>query len=110
PLYQNPTMKMKVTVAPNAANGTYPLVIRAVNVGNYSKLGNLTFRAYINVTPNVFTSSVSPTNLTVGLGQPTNLQIIINNTGASDDPFLINAYGLPAWNSPSQVIAQHSSV
>ncbi len=108
-LYQTP-MKMKVTVAPNAANGTYPLTIRAVNVGNYSKLGNLTFQAYINVTPNVFSSNVTPLNLTAGLGQPVNIKITINNTGASDDPFLINAYGLPAWNQPTQVIAAHSTV
>lgn len=107
-LYENP-MKMKVTVAPTAANGTYALVLRAVNVGNYSKLGNLTFKAYINVTPDVFTSSVSPVSLTAGVGQPANLQITIDNTGASDDPFLINAYGLPAWNLPTEVIALHST-
>lgn len=108
PLYENP-MKMKVTVAPTARNGTYLLMLRAVNVGNYSKLGNLTFKAYINVTPNVFTSSVTPLSISAGVGQPVNLKIVINNTGASDDPFLINAYGLPAWNTPTEVIASHST-
>lgn len=108
PLYQNP-MKMKITVAPYAENGTYRIVIMAVNVGNYSKLGNLTFTAYINVTPSVFAPSVTPTSLATGVGQPTNLQIVINNTGASDDPFLINAQGLPAWNVPTEVIASHST-
>jgi hypothetical protein len=106
PLYENP-MKMKITVAPNAENGTYWMVLRAVNSGNYSKLGNLTFKAYINVTPDVFTSSVSPLNISAGVGQPTNLQVVINNIGASDDPFMINAYGLPAWNMPTEVIASH---
>jgi hypothetical protein len=108
PLYENP-MKMKINVAPAAANGTYTLVLRAVNVGNYSKLGNLTFTAYINVTPNVFNSNVTPVNLTAGVGEPANIKITINNTGASDDPFLINAYGLPAWDSPAEVIALHST-
>jgi hypothetical protein len=108
-LYANP-MKMKVTVAPSAANGTYQFGIRAVNVGNYSKLGNLTLNAYVNVTPNVFTSSVTPRQLVAGVGQPVNLYITINNTGASDDPFLINAYGgLPAWNAPFKVIAIHAT-
>lgn len=107
-LYANP-MKMKVTVAPNAANGTYEFGIRAVNVGNYSKLGNLTVNAYVNVTPDVFTSNVTPTRVVVGVGQPINLDIMINNTGASDDPFLINAYGLPAWDVPVKVIAMHST-
>lgn len=34
---------------------------------------------------------------------------MINNTGASDDPFQIEAYGLPAWNDPVKVIALHST-
>ncbi|MCL5239035.1 MAG: hypothetical protein M1286_00995 [Candidatus Marsarchaeota archaeon] len=108
PLYENP-MKMKVTVAPTAANGTYNMTLRAVNVGNYSKLGNLTFTAYINVTPDVLSTSVTPLNISAGVGQPVNLQVVINNTGASDDPFLVNATGLPAWDSPIEVIASHSS-
>jgi hypothetical protein len=108
PLYQNP-MKMKITVAPYAANGTYNLTIMAVNVGNYSKLGNLTFTAYINVTPSVFSASAAPTVLATGVGQPANIKIVINNTGASDDPFLINAHGLPAWNVPTEVISTHDS-
>ncbi|MDE1874404.1 MAG: hypothetical protein KGI04_04810 [Candidatus Micrarchaeota archaeon] len=108
PLYQNP-MKIKITVAPYADNGTYNMTLRAVNVGNYSKLGNLTFTAQINVTPSVFSPSVNPTNITAGVGQPTNLRIVINNTGASDDPFIVNVSGLPAWNSPAEVIATHST-
>lgn len=106
PLYENP-MKMKVTVAPDARNSTYELVLRAVNVGNYSKLGNLTVHAFINVTPDVFSASVSSTKIAVGVGQPANLRVQINNTGASDDPFIINAHGLPAWNITDEVIAPH---
>lgn len=108
PLYEDP-MKMKITVAPTEANGTYTMILRAVNVGNYSKLGNLTFTATINVTPNVFQSSVEPLNPNTGLGQPVNLKVAINNTGASDDPFIINVVGLPAWDAPSEVIATHST-
>lgn len=107
PLYENP-MKMKITVAPNTQPGTYKMTIKAVNVGNESKLGNLTFSAYINVTDDVFNTEVTPTVLVAGPGQPANIKVIINNTGASDDPFLINAYGLPAWNVPFEVIASHS--
>lgn len=108
PLYENP-MKMKVTVAPDAESGIYKMTLRAVNVQNYSKLGNLTINAYINVTLDVFSSTVSPQNLAAGVGEPVNLRIIINNTGASDDPFLINAQGLPGWNLPTSVIATHST-
>jgi hypothetical protein len=108
PLYENP-MKIKITIASDA-NGPYTIVLKAVNVGNYSKLGNLTVNAYINVTPDVFTSSVTPTQLSAGVGQPVNLEIRLNNTGASDDPFLINAQGLPAWDQQVEVIAAHSTV
>ncbi|MGI0141236.1 MAG: hypothetical protein ACREBF_01115 [Candidatus Micrarchaeales archaeon] len=108
PLYENP-MKLKITTAPNTVNGTYTLQLQAVNVGNYSRLGNLTFMAIVNVTTNVFTTSVTPTNFNVGTGQPYNLRVTINNTGISDDPFLINAYGLAGWNVSDVVIALHST-
>jgi uncharacterized membrane protein len=109
PLYEDP-MKMKITVSPNTPLGTYVMTIKAVNVGNYSKLGNLTFNAYINVTNDVFSANVTPLDLVAGPGQPVDIKVVINNTGASDDPFLINAYGLPAWNVPFEVIATHSRV
>ena len=109
PLYENP-MKLKITIPSDTANGTYKLVINAVNIQNYSRLGNLTFTAFINVTPNVFNLNVAPTNISVGVGQPYNLKVTINNTGASDDPFVINAQGLPAWNVSDEVIASHSTV
>ncbi len=109
PLYENP-MKMKITVSPNTPLGTYVMTITAVNVGNYSRLGNLTFNAYINVTNDVFSAQVSPVTLVAGPGQPVDIQVVINNTGASDDPFLINARGLPAWNVPFEVIATHSKL
>ncbi|MGC8662688.1 MAG: hypothetical protein ACP5RT_02795 [Candidatus Micrarchaeia archaeon] len=106
PLYENP-MKIKITVAPNSSYGIYKIALRAVNIQNYSKLGNLTFYAYINVTPDVFVLSVSPKIAETGIGQPINLLVTINNTGISDDPFVINAYGLPAWNISDTVIALH---
>ncbi|MEM0086967.1 MAG: hypothetical protein QW774_02160 [Candidatus Micrarchaeaceae archaeon] len=106
PLYENP-MKLKVTVSPNATIGPYAILIRAVNINNYSKLGNLTITAYINVTTNVFKVNVSPQELYAGVGQPVNLLVAINNTGISDDPFIISAQGLPAFDNPAEVIALH---
>ncbi len=109
PLYENP-MKLKVTASPYAADGTYKLVIRAVNLENYSRIGNLTIYAYVNVTPDVLGVSVAPSTVDLGVGQPTNLRVTINNTGISDDPFIINVAGLPAWNVSDEVIAQPLSV
>lgn len=108
PAYENP-MKLKVTVAPNATNGTYTLEIRAVNIGNYSRLGNLTFNASILVTPNVFITNVTPITVVAGVGQPANIKVGINNTGASDDPFILNAQGVPGWYQPVEVISEHDS-
>ncbi len=106
PLYENP-MKIRITVSPNTTNGRYSMILRAINVNNYSKLGNLTFTAYVNVTTNVFNVAVSPQKLYSGVDQPTTLHINIINTGISDDPFLIYAKGLPSWNVTDSVISLH---
>ncbi|MEM0201884.1 MAG: hypothetical protein QXR73_01775, partial [Candidatus Micrarchaeaceae archaeon] len=102
-------LSVKITAAPSAQNGTYQFYIKAINTGNYSKIGNLTFRALVNVTPNVFSLIVSPTNFSVGPGQPANIHIMINNTGVSDSPFAIAVYGAPAWNQQEIIIAPHST-
>ncbi len=106
PLYENP-MKLKISV-PYNISGTYNLTIRAVNVGNYSRLGNLTFTAQVDVTNNVFNVSVSPRNISAGVGQPVDINVKVVNTGIADEPFNISAQGLPAWNFSDDVIALHS--
>ncbi len=107
PLYENP-MKMKVTVPANATDGNYTIGIEAVNVQNYSRLGSLAFNATITVTPDVFDVKVSPTTVYSVIEAPEVLNVTINNTGISDDPFIISALGLPAWNVSDQVISLHS--
>jgi len=107
-LYSNP-MKLKITVAPYAANGTYKLVLRAVNIENYSKLGNLTINAYINVTPNIFKISAEPLVLHSGINQPVDVHIVINNSGDSDDLFDVYASGLPAFNNTYSIIVKRNS-
>ena len=97
----------KVTVSPSAINGTYMFDLTAVNVGNYSKVGSVTFHIYVNVTPDVFKLNVTPTSISAGIGQPAKVYVRINNTGVSDSPFIIGMKGLPAWNSNSTIIALH---
>lgn len=109
PLYiSNPSIK--IAVSPNAHNGTYSFNLSAINVGNYSKLGTLTFTAYVNVTPDVFKLNVTPTSVSAGPGQPSDIYVTINNTGVSDSPFNITIHGLPAWNASETVIALHHTV
>jgi hypothetical protein len=105
----NPTLSTKITVAPNASNGTYAFNLTAINIGNYSKLGSLRFKAYVNVTPNVFVLYVHPTNISAGPGEPSSVYVQINNTGVSDSPFVISAQGLPGVSNNQTVIALHST-
>ncbi len=90
---------VKIAVSPQAPNGTYSFNVSAINVGNYSKVGSLTFTAYVNVTPDVFKLNVTPSAISAGPGVPADIYVTINNTGVSDSPFNITAHGLPAWNS-----------
>lgn len=106
PLYSD-YPSVKITPSPNAPNGTFTFELKAVNVGNYSKVGNLTFTAHVNVTPRVFSLSAYPSMLDTGIGQPAEIHISINNTGVSDTPFVISVVGLPAWEVTQTVIAPH---
>ncbi|MGC8622469.1 MAG: hypothetical protein ACP5UC_00700 [Candidatus Micrarchaeia archaeon] len=89
--------------------GVYGFNVTAINIGNYSGLGNLTFKAYINVTSKVFSFNASPAIANAGIGVPAYISIRINNTGVSDNPFVISASGLPGFNESDIVIAQHST-
>jgi hypothetical protein len=106
PLYTT-SPSVKISVSPQAANGTYSFILTAVNVGNYSKLGSLEFNASVNVTPDVFKLDVTPVNISAAPGAPAEIYVTINNTGVSDSPFNITVHGLPAWNYTSTVIALH---
>ncbi|MCL4373440.1 MAG: hypothetical protein M1360_00190 [Candidatus Marsarchaeota archaeon] len=104
-----PQLSVKITASPQAQNGTYKFYLKAINTGNYSKIGNLTFSALVNVTPNVFNLNVYPSSISVGPGQPALIHIGINNTGVSDSPFTISVSGAPAWSYEETVIAPHST-
>ncbi|MDE1865279.1 MAG: hypothetical protein KGH94_01410 [Candidatus Micrarchaeota archaeon] len=103
----NQALSTAITVAPAATYGPYSFNLTAVNLGNYSRLGSKTFTVEINVTPNVFKLSASPSVLNAGPGQPDQISVTINNTGVSDTPFVISLGGIPAWNNTQTVIALH---
>ncbi len=103
-------ISVEITPAANASTSEYAFNVIAQNLGNYSKLGNVMFTAYINVTPDVFTLDVYPTSISTGPGEPADIYVTINNTGVSDSPFYIYASKLPAWNRTEQVIALHQNI
>ncbi|MEM0143558.1 MAG: hypothetical protein QXD11_02930 [Candidatus Micrarchaeaceae archaeon] len=94
--------------SPNTLPSIYSFNLTAINIGNYSKIGNTTFTAYVNVTPNVFYINATPSVSSSPPGVPVDLNVTINNFGLSDSPFYISVIGLPAWNEGSkEVIALH---
>ncbi len=102
-------LSISITPAPNAS-GIYSFKVTAVNIGNYSKIGSISFTAYVNVTPDVFSIRVFPTHLVASPGAPAYFNITINNTGLSDSPFGIQVSGLPSFHTTTQeVIAMHGT-
>ncbi len=52
-------------------------------------MGAINFVAYVNITPDVFSMSVSPEEINGSPGEPKAIIVTINNTGVSDSPFVI---------------------
>jgi hypothetical protein len=102
-------LSVTIKPSPDTLNGTYEFYLTAINLGNYSKLGSVRFLAIINVTPDVFKLDVSPKNISVAPGDPAYIQVTINNTGVSDNPFVISSSGIPGWNSTETVFALHNT-
>jgi hypothetical protein len=100
-------LSVLIKPAPDTPTGRYPITFEAVNIGNYSGLGTLTFTGYINVTPDVFKLQANPAVLQANAGSTSDILVSINNTGVSDNPFLITLTGLPAWNQTETAIALH---
>jgi hypothetical protein len=105
------TSNLSVYIKPGAStpNGIYSFKLSAVNLGNYSKLGDVNFTAQINVTPDVFKLDVQPRQVTAAPGEPAYIYVTINNTGVSDNPFTISSSGLPDWNTNETVFALHNT-
>ncbi|MDE1857358.1 MAG: hypothetical protein KGH98_04770, partial [Candidatus Micrarchaeota archaeon] len=70
-------LSVKITPNANASNGTYSFRIRTINNANLSGLGNLTFSAYVNITPNVFRLGATPQVITSGIGEPADIYVTI---------------------------------
>jgi len=110
PTHENP-MKMKIKIAPDAANGRYNLTLAAVDEGNYNGLGNVTFYAIVTVTRDIFDISVRPTRVDTGVGQPAVYYVTITNTGVASDPFEIKVKDgdIPVWTFRKQVLVNYGT-
>ncbi|MCL4383217.1 MAG: hypothetical protein M1168_00425 [Candidatus Marsarchaeota archaeon] len=105
----NKFLTIQIKPSPYAKTGLYTFTLEAINTGNYSKLGIFKFNASINVTTKVYNIGIKNKNLVSGIGQPINIEIIINNSGVSDTPFTISSHGLPNSNETVSLISLHNS-
>ncbi len=105
----NKILTIEIKPSPYAQTGIYNFSLEAINTGNYSKLGVFKFKASINITPKVYVINIKNKNLSSGIGQPVNIQVMINNSGVSDTPFIVSSTGLPSSNENISIISLHNS-
>ena len=110
PMQETP-MKLKIKIAPDAADGEYNLTLSVVDEGNYNQLGNMTIYATVEVSRDVFDISVDPTRVETGVGQPAIYNIRISNTGAASDPFEVRVKegDIPAWRFRKTALVNYGS-
>ncbi|MEM3791462.1 MAG: hypothetical protein QXL16_01900 [Candidatus Micrarchaeaceae archaeon] len=107
-LYSNP-MKLRITVGNNTSYGIYNITLEAINVGNYSRIGNITIHALVNVSSKVFNISVEKNVVDSRIGIPANVVVKIRNNGMADEPFVIYSRSLPSFQKNLTVVSISNS-
>lgn len=107
-LYEQP-LKARVKVAPDAADGDYVILARAVDIDGQEELGQVDLRLRVRVTRGVFAMEVEPTRVETGATQPASFTITIRNSGVASDAFEISSDGVPAWNFRKTVFVPYGT-
>ncbi len=95
-LYQNP-LQVTITADPNAPEGDYSFLMKAIDENNGEGLGNVTFIVKVHITYDVMDFDVTPAYLNTGPGQPARFSIKITNKGSTSDVFQVSATGAKQW-------------
>ena len=95
-LYGKP-LQVKITADKDAPEGSYLSEITVIDENNGERLGNITFKARINVTWDVLGMEVSPIKAMTGPEQPTEFMITITNKGSASDTYTVSATGVKRW-------------
>jgi len=95
-LYGDP-LQVEITADKNAPEGEYTAEIAVQDEDNGEKLGQIKFKVRIKIVHDVLDTTVTPTSLTVGPGQPARFAITITNKGTASDVFLVKAEGVERW-------------
>ena len=96
-LYGDP-LQVTITAYENAAEGAYSIPVTIGDEGGGEKLGNITFTAKVNISNDVMDAEVGPSSRRVGVGQPANFKITVENKGNAGDTFRVSAEGVPKWS------------
>ncbi|ASI13445.1 membrane protein [Candidatus Mancarchaeum acidiphilum] len=100
---------VKIKAASNASYGIYNFTLEAVNSGDIAGIGEPKIHAEINVSKDVIKLYLPYTSIKINPLQASIVYVIINNTGVSDNPFIIGSTGVPGWNFTQSVISKHGS-
>ncbi len=100
---------IKIKAASNASYGIYNFTLEAINSGDIAKIGEPKIHAEINVSNDVIRLSLPYKSIEIDPLKTSMVYVVINNTGVSDNPFIIGSTGLPGWNFTQSVISEHGS-
>lgn len=107
-LYGNP-LQVTITAPPYAKQGEYSTRITVIDEMNGEELGNITFIAKVKITWDVLDAEITPTEQTVGPGQPAKFTITITNKGAASDVFEVSSEGMKRWEFKKAVFVPAKS-
>jgi len=95
-IYGDP-LQVEITADKNAAEGEYSAKITAHDENNGEMLGTVAFTVKVKIVHDVLDTSVSPSSITVGPGQPARFAITVTNKGTASDVFIVSATGVERW-------------
>ncbi|RLG18482.1 hypothetical protein DRN67_04135 [Candidatus Micrarchaeota archaeon] len=107
-LYEQP-LKARITVAKEAPDGEYEVLVRSVDIENKEGLGEVNLKLIVNVSREVFGMEVLPSEKETGATQPATYTVMIENKGVASDAFEISAKGLPAWDYKKAVFVPYGT-
>lgn len=92
-LYYETPLTIFVFVSPNASNGDYDFTVQFLNEYQGVAPFNVTFQ--VTVSTSVIQTTVSPSTVATGVGQPAVYALNVQSLSSADDIFEISATGLP---------------
>jgi hypothetical protein len=107
-LYYETPLTIFVFVSPNASNGNYDFTVQFLNEYQGVAPFNVTFQ--VTVSTNVIQTTISPSTVATGVGQPAVYALKVQSLSSADDIFEVSATGLPYdWQFTKTFFLQRDS-